>query len=337
MSQRQLDRNLETWNAIRKNVSYEEILLGNGASRAVWPQFQYDSLFEVACSREMEFRLRASERALFRRFKTKNFELVLVALRTTYTVNSLLDIDTDKVEERYARIQNSLIEAVKKVHIPWPNAVTVLPALKKALIDYQSVFTTNYDLLVYWAIMSGESVGNFADFFWDAHGQFDPFNVTLEDGKTGIYYLHGALHLLDRWEGGTRKRINTGVRNLLNQFQIPDIEEGDLPLFITEGTSADKLKAIESSDYLSFAYDALREQGGNLVIFGQGLGENDRHLIRAISSSPRRNVAVSIFEEDPDLIEKRKHYVRRQFPPRISVTFFKASSHPLGSEKVAVS
>jgi hypothetical protein len=35
-----------------------------------------------------------------------------------------------------------------------------------------------------------------------------------------------------------------------------------VPLFVNEGPSADKLKTIRSSDYLSFCYDQLLGHGG---------------------------------------------------------------------------
>lgn len=42
------DTRLEDWEALRADTAFSGLLLGNGASRAVWDDFGYDSLFENA-------------------------------------------------------------------------------------------------------------------------------------------------------------------------------------------------------------------------------------------------------------------------------------------------
>ena len=43
-----IDATLEDWNALRNSIAFDAILIGNGASRTVWEDFAYDSLFENA-------------------------------------------------------------------------------------------------------------------------------------------------------------------------------------------------------------------------------------------------------------------------------------------------
>jgi len=51
------DPDLMDWNEIPE-VNWAGILIGNGASRAVWDDFRYDSLFTIAKSPKIEHPLR---------------------------------------------------------------------------------------------------------------------------------------------------------------------------------------------------------------------------------------------------------------------------------------
>ncbi|MBS7668108.1 hypothetical protein KIM96_18985, partial [Vibrio cholerae] len=43
-----IDAHLEDWSTLRAAVDFSGILIGNGASRTIWEDFAYDSLFENA-------------------------------------------------------------------------------------------------------------------------------------------------------------------------------------------------------------------------------------------------------------------------------------------------
>ena len=53
----ELDDRLETWEQVRNELAFSGLLLGNGASRAVWEKFDYPSLFNVATDENKECRL----------------------------------------------------------------------------------------------------------------------------------------------------------------------------------------------------------------------------------------------------------------------------------------
>ena len=55
-----VDATLEDWSVLRATADFNGLLLGNGASRAVWDDFGYDSLFDNARTVE-EKPLSASE------------------------------------------------------------------------------------------------------------------------------------------------------------------------------------------------------------------------------------------------------------------------------------
>ena len=56
---------------------------------------------------------------------------------------------------------------------------------------------------------------------------------------------------------------------------------GIMPLFVSEGKSKEKLKAIERSNYLSFCYESLEISEQKLVIFGSSLSDQDSHIANA--------------------------------------------------------
>jgi len=59
-----IDAHLEDWSALRSAIDFSGILIGNGASRAIWEDFAYDSLFENARTVE-EKPLSQSELSVF--------------------------------------------------------------------------------------------------------------------------------------------------------------------------------------------------------------------------------------------------------------------------------
>ena len=73
-------------------------------------------------------------------------------------------------------MQQALIQAIKRTHPPWGQITDeVLSAISEELRNYKWVFSTNYDLLIYWAIVGQPKT--FVDYFWAESGQFDLHNT----------------------------------------------------------------------------------------------------------------------------------------------------------------
>ncbi|MGH8334172.1 MAG: DUF4917 family protein, partial [Pseudomonas sp.] len=267
-----VDAQLEDWNALRATASFSGLLVGNGASRAVWDDFGYDSLFENARTVE-EKPLSQSELSVFDAMQTRSFEQVLSALKTTSRVNKALAVSSAAPRNRYYAIKEALINTVHAVHIPWRLVVpSTLATINQELARYRTVFTTNYDLLNYWAVQHQPEA--ITDLFQGAEPAFDLSDTTTD--RTRLLYLHGGLHLVRNQDGTARKLMST-EGTLLGNFAINNTIKtlDDVPLFVNEGPSADKLKTIRSSDYLSFCYEQLLGHGQALCIFGHALGEQD--------------------------------------------------------------
>jgi hypothetical protein len=313
------------------------ILVGNGASRVVADTFAYASLYQTASSNNVSHPLEAHEIGIFDALQTRNFEQVLSALATTKLVNTAFALPVDSLAQSYDRIRVSLVEAIRSIHIPHAAVpAEILTEMRAALLKYDFVYSTNYDLLLYWAIMLGR--GEFRDYFFSGN-IFDISNTEVWQKSTKMLFLHGGLHLYRTRIGQTYKRTAGQWGNLLDDFgtPIPD-QDGAVPLFITEGNSSDKLRSIYTSDYLSFAYTQFSRHSGPLVIFGHSLDEQfDQHLISAIRGSTNRVLGVGLhpYSAGTKTIAQIKALWFSKFH-NFDLHFFDSSTHPLGSATLHV-
>lgn len=329
----QTNPQLMDWASLQTQHDWSGILVGNGASRVLWDEFKYQSLYQVASSGNVEYRLTPADQQIFREMDTTNFELVLAGLVVSQIVCDALDIDSGKIKARYESIRRALLEAVAVVHIPWTaDDSERYTTVREALRLYEFVYSTNYDLIVYWAVMAKGGSG-FKDYFWG-----DSFNITntdvWDDDVTKVLYMHGGIHLVRFPSGGTCKRRAGSVSNLLTSLAFLNAD-GGVPLFITEGASKDKLSSIYRSDYLAFAYQQFLKHEGPLVVFGHSLGESDQHLVDAMGKWGSRKIAISVYPGDGDEIADFMTNLRQRLP-RAELLFFDSRTHPLGADDLRI-
>lgn len=321
-----LDGSLQSWADVARQHAWAVLLVGNGLSIDVWPGFAYGSLFDPAHGTG----LTDKDRELFD--GTRNFERALSDLTTTMRVGRVLGLDTDPVLDHYRSIQIALGHAIRAVH---PNRSDVskaaLRAIRSAMVEYEWIFTTNYDLILYWA-MGSDGWKPFVDTF--KHGgrcEFDPRRADINADEIPVYFLHGALHLVVGGSGATWKLRNTYLQTLLDQFGQPiDGDPEARPLLVTEGSAAEKLRAIEGNGYLVHGFQRLREVDLPIVVFGSSLSTQDDHLIDALNEQPNRPVAVSMMSSSKkDLARAQADIFGRLETEHL--LFFDATTHPLGS------
>ncbi len=179
----------------------KHLLLGNGFSIGCDARFRYDSLYAYA----KEEGLSGRAQAVFERLGTNNFEGVLRALDDTAFVAEVYGLapgaePTPTITDDAEQIKRVLVSAVAGRHLDLPSDV---PDEKKAacvefLTPYYNVFTTNYDLLLYWVEMHGLDVLKGRDGFRAPPGNPDAPYLEFHErvgGEKGIFFLHGALHL----------------------------------------------------------------------------------------------------------------------------------------------
>jgi len=320
------DYGLRDWDEVSDDRDWPVLLLGNGFSRAVSESFSYGSLFEVAPLVE-------DDRNLFDALTTTNFEEVLYHLRSSILVCQQLGHNHIEVEGRYESIRDALIQAVHDHHVTWEGVTAGdrLVAIQQVLRQHRAVFTTSYDLVIYWAMLADGGIdAGLVDLFWGANHVFDPFDAQPHAGKIPVYWLHGALHMERTISGETQKRTNQGA-NLLATFGAGD----QVPLFVSEGTSQQKLRVIRRSNYLDHTFQQLSQGEGALVIYGQGLGNQDRHIASAIRRRTNSHVAYGVFADSQASADLQVAEIENRLLG-CDLTFFDSRTHDLGNPALLV-
>jgi hypothetical protein len=323
------DAELADWQPLQLAHPCSGLLLGNGASLAVWKNFAYDSLFDLAQSTRNK-PLSPTELALFKSMETENFEPVLSGLKVAMRVNAALTVSSSSPRNRYFAIKEALIHGIRSAHIPWRlMEASSIAQISEALSQYETVYSTNYDLLAYWAVMHG------AQPFDDLFDEDAIFNLRrTESHATRILYLHGGMHLVKNFDGTARKLLSS-ESTLLGSFAINALD--DVPLFVCEGRSEDKMKIVRGSDYLSFCHAQLAQHEGALCIFGHALGKQDRHIVDAVLQARPKTLAISVLPRSEAFIQHQKRHYSALFEGQnIELKFFNAHTHPLGNPQLSV-
>lgn len=324
------DGTLQDWGDVAAAEAWQALLLGNGLSINVWEPFGYRTLMAQAAKEH----LTDADRALFG--GTPNFERVLADLNTAIRVAEVVGVDPEPLYERYRSIQRALGHAVRQVHLARSQVpATTLATIRAVMKTSEWVFTTSYDLLIYWAMGQGGTYQPFKDQFrYGGRCEFDPARCGVLEGEVPVYYLHGALHLVVGGTGTTWKRVGS-LKTILDQFGQPiDGDSQARPLLVTEGSAHDKLRTIEANDYLAHALDRLRALDLPLVVFGSSLGPQDHHLVRALGEHPQRPLAISMRKGPKrELLARQSEIFLRLKAERIY--FYDAATHPLGDPRLA--
>ena len=292
--------NIKKWSDIKDEYK-DGLLLGNGASVAIDRSFSYKSLKKHAID---EGYFTEQVQALFGAFHTEDFELILRIVWHAYHVNEALEISDDKTKEAYEAVRDTLISSVRSIHCLHGKASSDFENIYRFSKNFDTVCSLNYDLTFYWVVMYGNDIKDghiFKDCF--AGKSFDDdwpkFRDPIYSQKkcTLFFYPHGNL-VFARDKIENEVKIRAGGNDLLESI-LSKWESGSyIPLFVSEGTSKQKIKSIQSSYYLNTVYrEVLTDINESLVIYGWGLGEHDLHIINRICLGGVRNFAVSVFPD----------------------------------------
>jgi len=136
----------------------KHVLLGNGFSRACRNDiFAYDALFKRADFTKLPFAQQA-----FTALGTTDFEVVMHALRRAailVTVYAPTNSDLAKLfRDEADALREVLAAAIAQNHPEYPAEIAPerYAACRRFLNYFNSAYTLNYDLLLYWAIMQAE-------------------------------------------------------------------------------------------------------------------------------------------------------------------------------------
>lgn len=288
----------EVMSSLHKKKRKANLLLGNGFSMAYDPSiFSYNALYSFIASLDDELLTK-----LFTAIKTKNFELIMQQLDTFLALLEAFGSEHGlqiQIKNASIKLKQSLLDAVKALHpehvfkVPDEKSKACAKFLGEFLDGDGCIYTTNYDLLLYWVLMR-QGVGNAIDGFGreienpiEASKGEDPEWSELRWGinmaKQNVFYLHGALPLFDTGVEIIKEQYNE--EGYLLQNISKRLDAGEYPIFVTAGDGDEKLAHIRHNRYLSHCYDNFTKMDGSLVTFGFSFGEYDHHIIEAINKA----------------------------------------------------
>lgn len=331
---------IKKWNDISNNYT-GALLLGNGASIAISDKFSYTSLIEHARENGI---LTDDVQKLFDFFETNDFELILRLVWQASNVNKSLHIPDEKTHNAYLRVRESLIRSVRSIH-PDPNSdiYRKIPEVYKYIKRFKTILSLNYDITIYWAITYGLDVsdnhvikdcfinGEFND-DWKKLSNINEFNRN-EKSNSLVFYPHGNLILIRNRSEVERKiklpKVMNGdskshlLASILDHWE----QENCIPIFVSEGTSKQKIESIKNSYYLSTVYrEVLTSLEKDLTIYGWSFGDHDLHILERISKSNIKKVAVSVYKNDQAFCNRVSQMIKDNLGENAQIDFFDSAS-----------
>jgi hypothetical protein len=327
--------NIEDWSNIADDFK-EGLVLGNGASIAFYQGFAYRSLLEEARRNQA---IKQEVQSIFDHLHTENFERVLRMLWHTTRINRALNITDKKTRKAYASVRTALVQAVTTIHPTHTAIRNRLPLAAKFMKRFKMIVSLNYDFLVYWTMMQGnKDRGHRLKDCFTKNGEFDSnWRRYLEPhGKnsrsTLVFYPHGNLALASDLNGREIKQTASSS-NLLTTVTSNWKFKKYTPLFVSEGTSKQKVATISRSDYLWTVHDSiLPELGKRVAIFGWSLSSEDTHILRALCRGDLTDLAVSVSKCTPKVkLQAKCDEIKRRIEDaskgkKVKVVFYKANS-----------
>jgi hypothetical protein len=320
------------------------LILGNGFSIAKFPRiFSYNALFSMA-----DFSANPRLKRVFERNKTHDFENVmkyLVSLQASGGEYGMNKESIEAVKKDIEALKTILIETICNNHPDSPNDIDdedykkSFDFLWKFLQRPNShIYTLNYDLLLYWTLARvGLSDDKYSksinDGFSNPEGDVDADYVTWQgEGQaffSRVRYPHGALHIFDA--GNEIKKITYSRTNLRLIEQTREALDSNLfPLFVSEGSSQEKLEKIKHNAYLYTCYQQfsadikgfVKETGDGpdtaVLIYGHSLNSVDDHFWAKLMRGKVKDVYVSVHgglsSEGGLAIQQNVQRLRTTFP-----------------------
>lgn len=288
----------------------KHILLGNGFSIALKPDiFSYGSLYGKA-----DFSSVPHAAEVFEALATQDFEAVIRLLVDMVKVLKCYKDSSPElvaqIERDAAAIKTILAEAIARNHPDRPYDISngQYTACRAFLSNFGHIYTLNYDVLLYWALMH-EDVDELHircdDGFRHPEGNEDAPYVSWQDSNSPtVHFLHGALHIFDAGHEITKYTWSKTDIPIVEQVRSA-LDEEKYPLFVAEGHSHDKLDKIMHSAYLHKALRSFSNISGSLFVFGHSFDDNDDHVLKKIPEGKVTDLFVGLYGDPSSDANKR--------------------------------
>ena len=328
--------------AIKQAGEKKHLLLGNGFSIAFKKDiFSYKTLYEE-CLKSKDISNKVKK--LFDKFKTNDFEIIIKNLNDAARVLDIYSKNKDLIKQLKDDaniLKETLVKLLSDKHPSYPGEITDTQYEQciKFINNFDTIYTLNYDLLLYWVIM--KNIGNGNRKYNDGFGYVDnqAYVAWKPEGsnRPNVFYLHGALHLFDAGSEIIKFTwINTGIK-LIKQIR-EELKKDHFPLFVAEGSSQEKMTKINHSQYLGKGIRSFSQIGGSLFIYGHSLSENDSHYLDFISKGKIKKLFISLYNDGTEKqkkinleIESRAEQIKNK-SSNIEIIFYDASSAKVWGE-----
>lgn len=275
------------------------LLLGNGFSVACRPDiFRYDAIFDRVIA-DLPSKDVNRIKTVFDTFGTRDFEKVIFSLERFADIGPeyrLSKKSSTALLSDAKVLRDKLVDGIAKSHPEGPYEIddTEFASCARFLTKFNSIYTINYDLLLYWTVLN-QNLTQFTDGFGEPEEKDADYVEWELGGETSakMHYLHGALHLFDM--GSSVRKVSwcrTG--KTLKEQVIEQLRYGKFPLFVAEGDADSKMRAINSNGYLARTYRSFQSKGGHLVVFGCSFSDNDTHIVRAIEQGKWQSLSIGL-------------------------------------------
>jgi hypothetical protein len=280
------------------------LLLGNGFSIALKPDiFTYGSLYENA-----DFSAAPYLPKIFDASGTRDFEVIIRHLSDTAQIIEFYRPKLAKLAARLRRdaeiVKDILVEVIASRHPSRPYEISddQYRSCRAFLRPFKSIYTLNYDVLLYWALMHSdlkdEAFNHDDGFRHPVYNEDAPYVSWQQGSSATVSYLHGALHLFDRGTEITKYTWSKTDMPIVEQVRDA-LNDDKFPVFVTEGTSDSKVERILHNAYLHKALrsfeGSMKAGTGALVVFGHSLAPNDDHVLRYIATGAVPNLLVGLY------------------------------------------
>lgn len=234
--------------------------------------------------------------------QNSNFESLMLQLENASSIVDAYGGTGTNCTTDAMQLRRDLISGITNLHPQLPLDPPIQSAnylnCGRFLKNFKKVFTTNYDTLLYWAIMKGRAKGAFDDGF-----RRDSRSGLLhwrESKDQNLFYLHGALHLFVRntnWfdEDTTLNsvlrapiiKLEMDAQDTILPQVLRHLRNGSFPLTVTEGHFHQKINRIVSSSYLRYGLEKFGSLNTDVLLsYGWSGGTNeDQHLYDVLQES----------------------------------------------------
>lgn len=311
-----MSMDLETFDdvllSMKRNKNRQfHLLVGNGFSMA------YDSaIFSYNALHDFITKLDDKDLStILGVIETRNFELIMQHLDNFSALISAFGGDPKlkkRVTVAHAKLKKSLLDAVKALHpehvftVPDEESRACSKFLNVFLNSKGNIYSTNYDLLLYWVLMRngiaqhgdgcGRVLANPDEVDRGEDQIWSELTWGINRDTQNTFYLHGALPFFDNGVAITKEEYESGSGSRPSSYILEKIsarmDNGEYPIFVTAGDGQQKLKHIMHNRYLTYCYENLCEAEGSLVTFGFNFGEYDEHIIQAINTAAKHGKKV---------------------------------------------